>query len=165
MKRNRAREFKTLLPLFSSVICLLVCANSHAESFTASVKLKLIDPSSLTSEQLLHFGSVKNIPDGQCTLNPSNGELKGTTCTTAHAYTPKVNISGKKYLDVTVNLSEASSDSIHFDPSLFNGSNQQQNFRLSNNYHSVTLGGTLSQGSTLVQNVAELSYDVEIVYP
>ena len=165
MKRNRARELKTLLPLFFSVVCLLICANSHAESFTASVKLKLIDPTSLTSEQLLQFGSVMNIPDGQCTLNPANGELKGTSCTTAQTHTPKVNIAGQKALDITVNLSKTSSDSIYFDPSLFNGSNQQNNFTLNNKQHAVTLGGTLSQGARYVKNVSELSYDVEVVYP
>jgi len=165
MKRNRAREFKTLLPLFFSMACLLISANGHTESFTASVKLKLIDPSSLTSEQLLQFGSVKNIPDGQCTMNPANGELKGSSCIATRAHAPEVNITGQKALDITVNLSDASTDSIHFDPSLFNGSNQQNNFTLNNKQHAVTLGGTLSQGARYVKNVSELSYDVEVVYP
>jgi len=165
MKRNRARELKTLLPLFFSVVCLLVCANSYAESFTASVKLELIDPASLTAEQLLQFGTVKNIPDGQCTMNPANGELRGTTCTTAYAQPPQVNISGEKALAVSVYLSGTSSDAIHFDPSLFNGSNHQSNFKLSKNLHSVTLGGTLSQSSAFVKNISELNYDVEVVYP
>ena len=165
MTRTPIRRLARLTSLFFTALLGYTSPNCIAESFTATVRLNLIDPSTLNQTQLLEFGSVKNIPNGHCTMEPLSGKLLGTSCSETIANPPKLTINGQKALNMSVNLSDTRSESVYFQPTLYNGFNYLNEFRLSKAVHPILLGGTVRQNSTLIKRDTVLNYDVEIIYP
>jgi len=170
------------IPTFCALVMLLSFSTiSAAESFIASVKVTLIDPTTLNQEQLLHFGAVKTKPNGTCTIDPKNGERVGNACNNAQTETSVIKINGKRATPITINLNSSQSKvepsnnmRLVFSPTLFNGIDSQHEFILKNTHHAVNLGGTLTQtvssrdNSTPEQStvsVLTLPYDVEVIYP
>jgi len=163
-----------------TVLFLLSTTTCFAETFTARVKVTLIDPANaakISEQQAMHL-PLKRLKNGHCSIDPATGILSGTVCSESTAQTSTINIDGQEALNIAVNLSESQSPELHFAPTLFNGQDQQNNFKLTTDEHTINIGGTVTQTSagftkekytnktsTYSQQSAQLNYGIEILYP
>jgi len=138
---------------------------SWGQSFTATVKLTLVNPITLTEEKGVDFGLIHLVDGGQCNMAPATGMLSGDACGTSAADKSVINISGSKGLAVSVSLSESNTVSgVQFIPRLFNGTDDNLNFVLSDFTHSINIGGSLLISDAATAGPASLSYGVEVMY-
>ncbi|KZY59135.1 hypothetical protein A3752_08430 [Oleiphilus sp. HI0081] len=156
--------------------CFTFSVSAQAESFKAKVKLTLVDPASVSAigstQQTLSM-PVKKLDNSQCTIDPKSGSLQGNACLEPSVDTPQLDISGRAAQAISVKLSDSvtnseSAASLSFEPTLYNGYDQTENFQLSTSSHSVNIGGTIYQHNTsnsALNTQAVLQYGVEVLYP
>ena len=161
-----------------ALLCLcLLSGVAQAESFRATVKLKLVAPSSVESEEYTRQTisiPVKQLSNSSCTIDAKSGSTQGESCVEPSIDTPVIGINGRAAQDISVKLSESSAQEtsglagLSFEPSLYNGHNQEENFQLNTHSHDIRIGGTIFQhelANKALSSKQALQYGIEVLYP
>ena len=162
----KVKKAYLLLPVLLSSLSS-IC---WSESFTAKVKLTLINPLTLLEQTPLDFGAVSIVDGGHCTLEPASGKLSGNACPTSYVEKSVIHISGTRGLGVMVNLTAANltakngAPDLQFIPQLFNGVDNNPSFVLNEDTQSINVGGKLLVSAGAAPGARTIDYNFEVLY-